>query len=294
MVKNKKEKKNITNKTEVETTGHEWDGIKEYRNPVPRWSLIVFIVCVIFAIFYIILYPGIPTISGKGTRGGTEGLLGWTQYNQLSKSQEEIVARRAKYLEKFHTKTNKEVLSDPELYEFALAGGKSAFKSNCAQCHGSDAAGSKGYPNLNDNDWLRGGSLEEIYTTLKKGIRSNHKDTFVSEMPAFGELLSNKEIADVVDYVLSLSDKKVKSSSEGAKVFADNCAQCHGSDAKGIKSFGAPNLSDAIWLYGGERKDIYSQVTNPKHGVMPSWEGKLDNDTLRQLTIYVYSLGSKK
>ncbi|PIR33541.1 MAG: cytochrome-c oxidase, cbb3-type subunit III, partial [Alphaproteobacteria bacterium CG11_big_fil_rev_8_21_14_0_20_44_7] len=195
--------KEIDKHSGVETTGHEWDGIKELNNPAPRWWLWVFFVCVIWSIGYWVLYPAWPTISGEGERGGTAGTKEWTQYKKLEEEQAEIRARKAKYLERFHNANFEEIANDSALYEFALAGGKAAFKDNCATCHGTGGAGSAGYPNLNDDDWIWGGNTEEIYQTLKYGIRSGHDDARYSQMPAFKDVLTSAEISQVADYVLN-------------------------------------------------------------------------------------------
>ncbi|MGB1539695.1 MAG: cytochrome-c oxidase, cbb3-type subunit III, partial [Rickettsiales bacterium] len=156
--------------------------------------------------------------------------------------------------------------------------------------HGTGGAGSAGYPNLNDDDWLWGGKPETIYQTIRYGIRSEHDEAHASEMPAFGDMLSAAEIQQIADYVLSLSHKG-EGSETGVQLFADNCASCHGADGRGDREFGAPNLADAIWFYGDTKGDIAAQIRKPKHGVMPHWVDRLDDATIRQLTIYVHSLG---
>ncbi len=282
-------KKEIDHVTGVETTGHEWDGLKELNNPLPRWWVWVWVVTIIWAVGYWVVYPAWPTLSGH-----TKGTFGWTQYKELEASQAEIFARQSQYLDKFQAASYDQISGDPELYAFAQAGGRALFKNNCALCHGSGAEGSKGYPNLNDDDWLWGGTLADIEHTIRYGIRSSHDEARVSQMPSFGKdaMLEKEEIEKVVDYVLSLSsDEGSAAYAEGAEIFANNCASCHGEDAKGGRDFGAPNLSDAIWLYGGEHEDVYQSVFNAHAGVMPNWEGKLDDNSIRQLTLYVHSLG---
>jgi len=276
--------------TGVETTGHEWDGLKELNNPTPRWWLSIFFVCILFSVGYWIVYPAWPTPSGH-----TKGMLGWTSHKQLAESQAEITARRGNSLEKIAKLSITEINKNPALFEFALHAGKAAFKNNCAACHGTGAQGSKGYPNLNDDDWLWGGKLEDIYTTVKYGIRSNDEETRNSAMPSFGkdEILSKKEIANVAAYVLSLSTKN-KPNKKGAEIFADNCTGCHGEKAKGSKMFGAPNLTDAIWLYGSDKNIIKTTIFNGRKGVMPAWVNKLDDATIKSLAIYVHSLGGGK
>lgn len=286
---NKKDTKDVDAFSGVETTGHEWDGIKELNNPMPRWWVWVFVVCCVWSIWYWVVYPAWPTISGH-----TEGTGGHTQYKELKKSQAEIVARQAAYLEKFEKATNKEILGDPELYAFAIAGGKSAFKDNCATCHGTGGAGSKGYPNLNDDDWLWGGRLDDIHLTLQHGIRAGNEDTHISQMPAFGKekTLTREEIFAVVDYTMTLSGQEKKETyTQGAEIFKAQCVSCHGEQGKGEKEFGAPNLTDSIWLYGGDRETLYDTIYNSRAGVMPAWKDRLDKNTIRQLTIYLHQLG---
>ncbi len=272
----------------VQTTGHEWDGLKELNNPLPRWWVWVFLICCIWSAWYFVVYPSWP-IPG----GATKGTSGYTEYKELEASQAEIAARQQAYLEKFNKASFDDIMKDKELYAFAIAGGNAAFKSNCAVCHGSGAEGSKGFPNLNDNDWLWGGKISDIYTTIQYGIRSGHEQARTSQMPSFGKdgILDKGQIDSVVDYVMSISKGEAKNSMPGYTVFQENCAACHGADAKGGREFGAPNLSDNIWLYGGTKDDITNTVVNAHAGVMPTWKARLDDATIRQLAIYVHELG---
>lgn len=283
-------KKEIDEVTGVETTGHEWDGLKELNTPLPRWWLWIFYVTIIWSVWYWVIYPAWPTLSGN-----TEGTGQYTQFNELAASQNEIVERQKAYLDRFEGASFEEILDDPELYAFAIAGGSSAFKDNCATCHGTGGAGGKGYPNLNDDDWLWGGTLSEIHQTLEFGIRENNYDTRLSQMPAFGkdELLTKHEVDAVVDYVLSLSNNKILETEvvEGAQIFKMQCASCHGDDGKGSHDFGAPNLADKIWLYGGDRSSVYQSVYSSRAGMMPAWGNRLDENTLKQLTVFLHQLG---
>ncbi len=239
---------------------------------------------------YWFYYPAWPTLTGNGERGGTEGTAGWTQYKELEESQAEILTRKAAYQSRFDAADFSAIQSDEDLYAFAIAGGKSSFKDNWATCHGTGGAGAPGYPNLNDDDWLWGGTVDELYQTIRYGVRSNHDETRVSEMSAFGEFLEEADINAVADFVMAKANGNALPAA-GATVFEENCAACHGEDAKGVRELGGPNLVDAIWLYGSDRNAIVAQIRKPKHGVMPAWEGRLSPSTIRQLTIYVHSLG---
>jgi len=208
-----KKDKDIDDLSGIETTGHEWDGLKELNNPLPRWWVWVFVATCVWSLWYFVVYPAWPVLS-HDNQGGTVGTSGYTQYKELAKNQQEIVERQAEYLARFEKASFEDILKDPSLYAFAYAGGEAAFKDNCATCHGSGAAGAKGYPNLNDDDWLWGGKVEEIQTTLLHGIRvANDYDTRLSQMPSFGKdgLLSREEIHTTIDYVLALSNKDLKS-----------------------------------------------------------------------------------
>lgn len=284
------QKKEIDEISGVETTGHEWDGLKELNNPLPRWWVWVWLICIVWSVWYFVVYPAWPVPGGA-----TEGTGGYTQFKELAKNQAEIQARQSKYLARFEKASNQEVLEDPELYAFAMAGGAAAFKDNCAMCHGTGAQGGKGYPNLNDDDWLWGGRMADIHQTLMYGVRADNYDTRLSQMPAFGKdkLLNREEIDAVVDYVLTLSGSGEKKASyeQGKAVFKNQCAACHGENGTGSHEFGAPNLTDKIWLYGGDRKTVFETVYYARAGMMPAWGERLDENTLRQLTIYLHQLG---
>ena len=286
---NESSKKEIDKFSGVETTGHEWDGLKELNNPLPRWWLWIFYISIIWSIGYWVVYPAWPTLSGN-----TKGTFGYTQYKELKASQKEITERQAAYLEKFEGAGFEEILNDPALYSFAVSGGAASFKDNCATCHGIGAEGFKGYPNLNDDDWLWGGTIEDISYTLHHGIRADNYDTRISEMPAFGRdgLLKREEINAVVDYVEFLnSGEKTQNFEAGQVVFEQQCTSCHGADGKGLREFGAPNLTDEIWLYGSGRASIYETIYNGRAGMMPAWKGRLDENTIKQLAIYLHQLG---
>ena len=293
MTEQKNSKENQKNKKTIEsfgTTGHDWDGVSEYNVPAPRWWLIVWIVCIIWAIIYWFFYPTWPTLNGN-----TKGSLNWTKFSQLSGEQKKIEAKKSVYLEQMSKKSLEEILQDEKLMQFALNTGKSAFRENCSACHGQGAQGAKGYPNLNDDDWLWGGKLSDIYQTLLYGIRSGHDSARVNQMPSFGldKVLKKAEINDTIEYVLSLSNK-AEFNARGETIFKANCVACHGNEAKGNQSLGAPNLTDAIWLYGSDKKDIYYTIYYARAGVMPFWKDRLDDNTIKSLSLYVYSLGGGK
>ncbi len=274
----------------TETTGHEWDGIKELDTPLPKWWLYVFWATVVWAAVYVVLYPAIPYGSGY-----TKGLLGFSQRVEFEKEMKKARAAQAKYFDRIKASTPAQILKNKDLLAFARAGGKAAFADNCAACHGSGGGGRPAFPVLADDDWLWGGKIGAIYETIKVGVRSGNDDERASEMPAFGadDILNSAQISAVTAYVLSLSGKSVNAAKagEGKKIFAENCAACHGENGKGNPEFGAPNLTDAIWLYGGTSKAISAQVTKPQLGVMPSWSGRLDLNTIKMLAVYVHSLG---
>ena len=280
--------KHIDEATGVETVGHEWDGIEELNNPLPRWWVWSFYITIVWAIAYTIAYPAWPMISK-----GTEGMLGWTSRGQLAEEMSAADLARQSFREQLAAIDVVKLNDNPDLMRQAVAGGAAAFKVNCVQCHGAGAAGSAGYPNLNDDDWLWGGDLKAIETTLLNGIRHPGDDaTRISLMPAFGRdgILTSAQVSAVAQHVLSLSGK-ARPNSAGAQLFAENCAVCHGDAGTGMREFGAPNLADAIWLYGSERGAVEAQIANPAHGVMPAWEGRLDPVTIKMLAAYVHSLG---
>lgn len=275
----------------TETTGHEWDGIRELNNPLPRWWLWTFYACILFSVGYMIYYPSIPLVNAS-----TQGISGITNRSLLAGELKQLSLVRGER-ETLLARTDLEAIrSNDELARFASAGGESLFKVYCTQCHGSGAAGGPGYPNLNDDDWLWGGDLESIYTTIKHGVRNEiDDDTRDSLMPAFGadELLGKPDIAAITEFVLQMSNQEydAASSQTGQQLFADNCTACHGPDGKGNREFGAHNLADAIALYGADRDSIKSQINRPKHGVMPPWHDKLTEAGIKQLAIYVHGLG---
>ena len=281
--------KQIDDVSGIETTGHEWDGIRELNNPLPRWWVWTFYATIIWSIGYCIAYPAWPLISSA-----TTGVL---EYSSRAEVETELAAARdaqSVFTDKIAELDVAAILADDELRQFATAAGAASFKINCIQCHGSGAQGSPGYPNLNDDDWLWGGTPEAIYETIAHGVRHDgDDDTRISDMPAFGDILEADEISQVAAYVVSLTGEASDAGlvEPGKVVYEDNCAVCHGEDAKGLHEFGAPNLADAISFYGSSESEIARQIRVPKHGAMPAWEARLGETNVKQLAVFVHSLG---
>jgi cytochrome c oxidase cbb3-type subunit 3 len=285
------EKKKVDEPTGTETVGHEWDGIEELNTPLPRWWLLTFCATIVWALGYTILYPAWPMVSRA-----TAGVLGWSSRGQLETELAAEQAKRAPILRAVAATPVDQLPANAELLQAAVEGGRAAFRVNCVQCHGSGAAGAKGYPNLNDDDWLWGGDLKTIEYTITHGVRNpDHPQTRMSQMPAFGRdgILNDQQIGDLVAYVRMISSQRSADAAaqRGAALFAQNCAACHGADGKGNRQFGAPNLTDSIWLYGGDEETIRKTITDARYGVMPRWGGKLDPVTIKMLAAYVHSLG---
>jgi len=276
--------------TEAKSTGHEWDGITEYDNPLPKWWLYVFYVTIVFAIGYCVLYPSVPLIWTH-----TNGVLDYSRRVQLSEAEAAATAAQATYRNKLASLSVAEIRKDPELLSFAETGGRAVFNENCVPCHRAGGAGAKSYPNLADDDWLWGGGIEQIEQTITHGVRNADPDSRQTNMPRFGAdgILTRAQISDVADFVLSLSGQTAPADAvaRGRKIFADNCVTCHGADGKGDQSVGAKNLTDNIWLYGGDKAAIVETITNARNGSMPAWGQRFDPTTIKMLTLYVYSLG---
>jgi len=276
--------------TGISTTGHEWDGIRELNNPLPSWWLYVFYATVVFGVVWSLLYPSFPTLSGY-----FGGVIGYSQRADLDRSLEQAEAARAPMMNRIAATDLEGIRGDPELLGFAMAGGRAAFGDNCASCHGSGAAGFTGYPNLVDDVWIWGGGLQDIRQTIAYGIRNADDRSRFSDMPRFGVdgILTPAEIDDVAEHVLSLTGRETDAAAaaRGAPVFADNCAACHGEDGGGIRELGAPPLNGRAWLYGGDKETIVRSITYSRAGAMPAWDGRLDEATIRMLTVYVHALG---
>ncbi len=278
---------------QVETTGHEWDGIEEYNNPLPRWWVWVFYATIIWGIWYSIAYPAWPLLTQA-----TQGYLGYDNRTAVAEEIKRFDDANAAIKAKLVAAPLADIPATDALNTYATSAGAAVFKTWCAQCHGSGAAGvqGKGYPNLTDNDWLWGGDMEQIYLTINHGIRNTtDADARYSEMPKFGAdgLLEEAQIGEVVEYVLQMSGQEHDATlaSAGATVFADNCAACHMEAGEGDRTQGAPALNDAIWLYGGDRETIHTSVFGARYGVMPAWAGRLSEDEVRAVTTYVHALG---
>ena len=287
-------KKDVDQHSGTETTGHEWDGIKELNTPLPRWWLWIFYATIVWSLGYWVVMPSWPLLTDY-----TRGYFDHSQRADVHAAVDALKQGRSEMASKLTGWDPASGAKSPELLDFALAMGKAAFGDNCATCHGQGAQGASGYPNLNDDVWLWGGTVAAIEQTLKVGIRSGHPESRSKEpsdqMPAYGRnaLLDNAQIADLTQLVLNLSGQKADMASveRARQNFADQCSVCHGAEGKGDRARGAPNLTDKEWLYGGSAEAISAQIVNGRGGVMPSWEGRLDAPTIRALAVYVHALG---
>ncbi len=278
---------------QVETTGHQWDGIEELNNPMPRWWVWTFYATIVWGIGYMVAYPAWPLITQA-----TPGLLGFSTRANAAAEIASWDARNAAIKERLVAADLNAIQADPDLAGFAERAGAAIFRTNCSTCHGSGAAGfeGKGYPNLLDDDWLWGGTMEDIHLTITHGIRNTtDPDARYSEMPKFGvdELLDDAQIGQVAEYVLAMSgqDHDAVASAAGATLFAENCAACHMDDGAGDPTQGAPQLNDAIWLYGGSREAVIESIHYARFGVMPNWNKRLSEDEIRAVSFYVHGRG---
>ena len=256
---------------ESDTTGHTWDGIQEYNNPLPRWWLGLFIITIVFGFIYLALYPGL---------GNFAGTYAWSSVSQLEQEQ---ARTQAAFEQHYGDIAKMDVVSISKNAD-AMAAAKNLFANNCATCHGADARGTRGFPNLTDNDWLWGGSPETIYETIAHGRKG--------VMPAWGAVLGEQGVEEVAAYVLSLSGRKVPEDwvESGKQRFATICAACHGVDAKGNQTLGAPNLSDKTWMYGSSLNTVRDVVTNGRNNEMPAHLPLLGETKVKLLAGYVYGL----
>lgn len=275
--------------TGTETTGHDWDGIKELNTPLPKWWLYTFFATIAFAIVYCVLYP-IPYGFGH-----TSGMLGYSGRDRVNKEVAVEAATRAGAMSRIATLPYAAIVADPKLYEIAQVSGKSTFAENCQPCHAAGGAGRVGYPALAAGGWIWGGSLEQIQTTLTHGIRSGDPEARNSQMPRFADgVLDARQIDHVANFVWTTyyghADPKLDVA-DGAAIFAENCAVCHGPQGGGERALGGPKLASRVHLYGDTREAVLSQIRAPKAGVMPNWNTRLDPATLRSVALYVHSLG---
>jgi cytochrome c oxidase cbb3-type subunit III len=285
------EHKDIDPLTGTPTTGHDWDGIHELNTPLPRWWLWTFYLTIIWAIGYWVVYPAWPLLTSA-----TQGTFGWHTRSAVEADLNELKVLRGPMMDKLTNASVADIVNDPQLSDFARAFGRTAFADNCAPCHGAGGGGTKGYPNLNDDDWLWGGKLDEIENTVRHGARSGDSKDHEGNMPAFGRegMLKANEISAVADFVRSLSALPVEKDADlalGKNVFAANCVTCHGPEGKGNRELGAPNLTDKIWLYGSDKATIVEGIQNGRGSTMPAWEGRLSEPTIKALVVYVYSFG---
>jgi cytochrome c oxidase cbb3-type subunit 3 len=281
------EKDSVTGR---ETTGHEWDGLKELNTPLPKWWLYVFYACIAWAFGMFVLYPSIP----YGT-GYFKGLLGYSERRTVDADVARITAQRKGAMDRIAALDYPAIKADPALLAVAMTGGQAAFATNCQPCHGAGGGGRPGYPALAAGAWIWGGTLADLQQTITHGIRAADPDARQAAMPRFGAdaMLKPDEIAAVTDYVWSkfYGHETTQDTSAGAKIFAENCVACHGEQGQGNRAVGAPRLASKVHVYGDTRDAILTQVTLPKQGVMPSWNTRLDPATIKAVTLYVHSLG---
>ncbi|WP_299620756.1 cytochrome-c oxidase, cbb3-type subunit III [uncultured Tateyamaria sp.] len=274
---------------DVGTTGHEWDGIEELNNPLPRWWLWCFYLTIIWGIGYTIAYPAWPMINKA-----TAGVLGYSTRAEVAEEIAAVATANGPINARLEAAELTDVRADADLMQYATSAGGAVYRTWCTQCHGSGAAGAVGFPNLLDDDWLWGGDIENIYLTIAHGIRNEEDlDSRYSEMPAYGEIFEDGEIASVVQYVKSLSGTPDDATlvPAGQELFLDNCAACHGENGMGDQDLGAPNLTDAIWLYGGDTDTLTETITYSRYGVMPPWQSRLSEAEIRAVSLYVHSRG---
>lgn len=260
---------------EVKTTGHSWDGIEEYNNPMPRWWFWMFIMTILFGIGYLVAYPGM---------GDYKGTFNWTSHNQYERE----VAAADKTVNALYGKYSKMKVEDVAKDKNAMTIGKNLFDTYCIQCHGSDAQGSRGFPNLTDSDWIYGGTPEKIHETIANGR--------IGIMMPWGPNLGTEGVRDVANYVISLSKDRAYDedrAARGKEIFQANCVACHGANGQGTMGI-APTLNDKTWLWGGSEKAIIETITGGRHNQMPAWKDFLTEDKIHLLTAYVWGKSHPK
>lgn len=263
--------------TTEETLGHEFDGIEEYDNPLPKWWFQMFIGTVIFGLAYLALYPGLGTF---------QGLLGWSSTGQWEEEMQHAEETYKPVFAKYAALPVEELVANSE-NENGLKMGQRMFANNCSLCHGTAATGAYGFPNLTDADWLYGGDANTIKASISNGRSGS--------MPPWGAVLGEEGVRDVTSYVLSLSGAEVdgEAAARGQTQFQALCTACHGADAKGLPILGAPNLTDDVWLYGGSFEKVAHTIRNGRNGVMPAHKDLLSDEKIHLITAYVYSLSNK-
>ena len=272
------------------TTGHEWDGLKELNTPLPKWWLWTFYACIAFSLVWVVIYPALPIPGATGTSG-------WIAREAVMRDVQQAEARMAPMMSRLRAATPQQIVADPELRAFAMAGGRGAFANNCASCHGAGGQGALGgFPSLADDEWIWGGSLDAIHHTITHGVRANESDDQrQSQMPRFltDGILTRAQVNDVAEHVLAFTNRATDQAAalRSAELYAENCASCHGEKGEGIRDVGAPRLSDQVWLFGGDKAAIVQSISNARAGVMPSWGKRLDPAIINMLTVYVHSLG---
>jgi len=283
-------KKEIDDVTGTQTTGHEWDGIKELDTPMPKWWLGLFYLCIVWAIGYWVLYPAWPGITGY-----TRGLLNHSLRDEVTANVTALKQARAGQEAALGKASLAEIQRNPDLLQLAMAQGRMLFGDNCVPCHGAGGQGAPGYPNLNDDVWLWGGTLADIQHTITVGVRADHPGTRQSQMPTFGRdgILKEQQVDDLAAYVLHLSgrDANPRAVDRAKVLFTENCAACHGPGGKGSREMGAPDLTDNETLYGSSLAAVRDQIWNGHNGVMPSWSGRLTPEAIKALAVYVHNLG---
>ncbi len=276
--------------TGQDTTGHEWDGLKELNTPLPKWWLYVLYATIAWAAVWFVLYPSVPGITGY-----FHGVLGYSQRSAVNADVRAVAEQRAGTMDRIKALSFAEIRKDPQLMAAAQTAGRIAFANNCQPCHAAGGGGQPGYPALAAGAWIWGGTLEEIQQTIAYGIRSGDAKARELQMPRFGAdgILKPDEIQQIADYVMTLygGAQTAKDVSAGSKLFADNCAICHGEAGQGDREKGAPRLASRVHLYGEDRAIVVAQITAPRMGVMPAWHTRLDDATIKSLALYVHSLG---
>lgn len=284
------DKREVDEATQTETTGHDWDGIKELDTPMPKWWLWTLYGTIVWGVIYMILMPSWPLV-----HGAAPGLLGYSTRQNVAAELTAAAEANASLDQRLVSDELGTAKNDPDLLRYATAGGAAVFRNNCAPCHGAGAGGVIGhYPNLLDNDWLWGGTVEDIQQTVTHGIRFDaDEDTRIGDMPAFDGVLEPAQIDGIVQYVLSLSGhaEDPALAAESKSLFVDNCATCHGEEGEGMRDMGSARLTDAIWLYGSDPTTIRTTILQGRHGQMPAFGTRLSPADIAKVAIYVNTLG---